>query len=166
MPWYERAHLVDTQSADAALQYGRCLSAAGRAAEAIEVLGPVAAQPTARIADREAYGRALLAAGKLAEAEPFIWALFEADPKQEDEVASLIGALLDGDLHTHAVELAHKLEVAQLKAGNQREFVARMKEISDNHKPSVDFLEYMVEVCNSGNREHDNGDPRVQRFEL
>jgi diguanylate cyclase (GGDEF)-like protein len=164
--WYERAHLLDTQSADAALQYGRCLLGGGRAAEAIEVLAPVAAQPTARIADREAYGRALLAAGKLAEAEPFIWALFEADPKQEDEVASLIGALLDGDLHVHAVELAHKLEVAQLKAGNQREFVARMKEIADNHKPSVDFLEYMVEVFNSANREHDYCDTLLKLFEL
>jgi diguanylate cyclase (GGDEF)-like protein len=165
-PWYERAHQLDAQSPDAALQYARGLLAAGRAQESIDVLGPFATQPSARIADRETYSKALLAAGKLTEAEPFIWALYEADPKQEDEVAGLIGALLNADHHAHAVELAHKLEVAQLKAGNQREFVARMKEIADNSRPSVDFLEYMVEVFNSANREHDYCDTLLKLFEL
>lgn len=164
--WYERAHQLDAQSADAALLYGRCLLAAGRAPEAIDVLAPLATQPTARIEDREAYSKALLAAGKLTEAEPFIWALYEADPKQEDEVANLIGALLDADDHAHAVDLAHKLEVTQLKAGNQREFVARMKEIADHHRPSMDFLEYMVEVFNSANREYDYCDTLLKLFEL
>jgi diguanylate cyclase (GGDEF)-like protein len=164
--WYERAHQFDPQSADAALQYGKCLLAAGRAAEAIGALRPFATQASARIPDREAYGKALLAAGKLTEAEPFIWALYEADPKQDDEVASLIGALLDADHHAHAVELAHKLEVVQGKLGNQREFVAGMKEISDHRHPSIDFLEYMVEVFNSANREHDYCDTLLKLFEL
>ena len=164
--WFERSYQFDKESADAALQYARCLLAAGRAQEAIDVLGPVATQPTARIPDRETFSKALLAAGKLTEAEPFIWSLYEADPKQEDEVANLIGALLDGDHHAHAVELAHKFEVAQLKSGNQREFVARMKEIADHCRPSLDFLEYMVEVFNSANREHDYCDTLLKLFEL
>lgn len=164
--WFERAHQFDKESVDAALQYARCLLSAKRAQESIDVLGPFATQPTARIADRETYSKALLAAGKLTEAEPFIWSLYEADPKQEDEVANLIGALLDADHHAHAVELAHKFEVAQLKASNQREFVARMKEIADHCRPSLDFLEYMVEVFNSANREHDYCDTLLKLFEL
>ncbi|MGH9521272.1 MAG: GAF domain-containing protein, partial [Terriglobales bacterium] len=134
--------------------------------ESIDIIGPFATEPTARIADREAYGKGLVAAQKLTEAEPFIWALYEADPKQEDEVANLIGALLDAGHHAHAVELSRKLENAQRKAGNQREFVALMKEIADHHHPSEDFLEYMVEVFNSANRERDYCDALLKLFEL
>jgi diguanylate cyclase (GGDEF)-like protein len=164
--WYERAYQSDNQNPDAALKYSRALLSAGRAQEGADVIAPFATNPAARIVDREAYGRALLAAQKLTEAEPFIWALYEADPKQEDEVARLIGALLDGDHHTHALELAHKLEYAQLKGGNQRVFVTRMKEIAEHHRPSVDFLEYMVEVYNSANREHEYCETLLKLFEL
>lgn len=164
--WYERAYQLDPQSADAALQYTWALLSAGRAEEAATVVAPFATHPAARISDREAYAKALVATKKLAEAEPFVWALYEADPKQEDEVANLIGALLDADLHTHSVELAHKLESAQIKAGNQREFVARMKDIADQHHASVDFLEYMVEVFNGANREQDYCHTLLKLFEL
>ena len=164
--WFERAYQMDTQSAEAALRYGQCLLAAGRAPEAITVLAPTATLPAAPIPERETYGKALLAAGKLAEAEPFIWALYEADPKQEDEVANLIGSLLDADLQPHALELARKFEGTQVKSGNQREFVTRMKEITDGHRASVDFLEYMVEVFNSANREHDYCETLLKLFEL
>ena len=166
LAWYERAHQADPNLPDAALKYAQSLLKTGRPQESIDVIGPFATLPTARIADREAYGKALVAAQKLTEAEPFIWALYEADPKQEDEVANLIGALLDSGHHAHAVELSRKLEEAQRKAGNQREFVALMKEIADHHHASEDFLEYMVEVFNAANREKDYCETLLKLFEL
>lgn len=166
LPWYEKAHQADPSSAEAALKCAQSLLGAGRAQECIDIIGPYATLPTARISDREIYGKALIATRKLTEAEPFIWALYEADPKQEDEVAGLIGALLDSGHHAHAVELSRKLESTQRKAGNQREFVALMKEISDHHHASEDFLEYMVEMFNAANRERDYCDALLKLFEL
>ena len=163
---YERAFKLDGSSADVALHYARGLNALGKAAEAIAALGPIATLPDSRIEDRETYAKSLIAAQRFPEAEPFIWELYERDPKQEDEVGNLIGALLDSENHAHAVELAHKLEAAQLKRGNQREFVTRMKDLADNRRASEDFLEYMVEVYNSANREHDYCDTLLKLFEL
>ena len=166
IPWYERAHQADPNSPDAALKCAQALLAAGRAQESIDVIGPFAMQPSARMADREAYAKGLVAAKKLTEAEPFVWALYEADPEQEDEVANLIGALLDAGHQAHAVELSRKLESAQRKAGNQREFVALMKDIADRHHGSEAFLEYMVEVFNAANREKDYCESLLKLFEL
>ena len=166
LPWYERAHGLDPHNPDVALAYGRTLHAAGQAEKAIGVLAPTATAEGSRIEDREAYAKALVAAKRLTEAEPFIWELFERDPRQVDEVRDLIAALLDTDQHAHALELAHKLEVHELKRGNQREFVALMKDILDKHKVELDFLEYMVEVYNAANREHDYCATLLKLFEL
>lgn len=166
LAWYERAHTLDPSSTEVGLHYGRALFAAGRAGDAINVLAPVATAAGSPLPHRELYSRALIAVGKLTDAEPIVWQLYEADPKREPEVGELIGALLDADHHVHAMELAHKLEVRQLKAGNQREFVALMKDVVEKHKVSIDFLEYMVEVFNAANREHDYCETLLKLFEL
>ncbi len=166
VPWYQRAHQMDSRNADVALSYGKALHAAGLVQPAITVLEPFATADKSRIQDREAYADALVAARRLVEAEPLIWELFERDPKEVSEVGELIAALLDEDHQAHALELAHKLEVHQLKSGNQREFVALMKDISDKHRAGIEFLEYMVEVYNASNREHDYCGTLLKLFEL
>ena len=142
LPWYQRAHQMDSRNADVALSYGKALHAAGLVQPAITVLEPFATAEKSRIEEREAYADALVAAKRLVEAEPLIWELFERDPKEVSEVGELIAALLDEDHQAHALELAHKLEVHQLKSGNQREFVALMKDISDKHRAGIEFLGY------------------------
>ncbi len=164
--WYERAHQMDSRNADVALAYGKALHAAGQVPQAIAVLEPFATAENSRVEDREAYANALVTAKRLVEAEPLIWELFERNPKEINEVGELIAALLDEGHEAHALELAHKLEVHELKRGNQREFVALMKDISDKHRAGIDMLEYMVEVYNSSNREHDYCGTLLKLFEL
>ncbi|MBZ5568983.1 MAG: diguanylate cyclase [Acidobacteriia bacterium] len=166
LPWYQRAHQMDSHNADVALAYGKTLYAAGMVQPAITVLEPLATADNSRVEYRQAYSDALVAARRLVEAEPLIWELFERDPKEVNEVGELIAALLDEDHQPHALELAHKLEVHQLKAGNQREFVALMKDIADKHPAGIEFLEYMVEVYNASNREHDYCGTLLKLFEL
>jgi diguanylate cyclase (GGDEF)-like protein len=167
LPWFERAHQLDPQSPETALFLGRCLQEAGRCADAINVLAPFATGAHASVEHQDTYAKALLGVGRLAEAEPLVWTLFQRTPKQhQSEVEHLVGAFLDSNQHEAAIDLAHKLEVHQLKAGNQREFVALMKEITDRYQPSADFLEYMVEVFNSANREHDYCETLLKLFEL
>ncbi len=163
--WYQRAYQLDPKNAAVGLAYGRALLAAGHPQDAITVLEPFAADK-GRTEEREAYANALVAAGRLVEAEPLVWEVFERNPRELNDVGELIAALLDEDHQAQALELAHKLEVHQLKSGGQREFVALMKDICDKHRAGIELLEYMVEVYNASNREHDYCGTLLKLFEL
>jgi len=166
LPWYQRAHQMDSRNADVALAYGRALHAAGELQQAIMVLEPFATADRPRMEDREIYAKALLGARRLVEAEPIVWELFELEPKDATEVIQLIAALLDDDHQAHALELAQKLEAHHLKTGKQRDFVGLMKDVTEKHRAGIDFLEYMVEVYNTSNRESDYCTTLLKLFEL
>ncbi len=166
LPWYQRAHQMDSRNPDVALAYGRALHVAAELQQAIMVLEPFATADRPRVEDRDAYAKALIASRRLVEAEPFVWELFELDPKDAGEVAKLIAALLDDDHQGHALELAQKLEAHQQKIGKQREFVALMKDVTEKHRAGIDLLEYMVEVYNASNRESDYCTTLLKLFEL
>jgi diguanylate cyclase (GGDEF)-like protein len=164
---YERAYSLDAGNADIALALSRTLLAKGTSDRAVTVLQPVATGPGAQTEIAEVYGRALLAARRPLDAEPFIWALYERDPKQADEVARLIAGLLDTEHGDKALAMAHRLEEGEVKRNRRRDFVGLMKDlVVDKHPAGVEFLEYMVELYNSANREHDYCDTLLKLFEL
>jgi diguanylate cyclase (GGDEF)-like protein len=164
--WYARAYALDGSNQEAALAHGRALTAQGKPEAAIPVLEPLATFAESQPQFREAYARALLGAKRTLEAEPFIWELFEKDPKQVDEVAKLITALIDAEQGHKALVAARKLEEHQQNAGKRREHINQMKEISDTHPPGTEFLEYMVELFNSTNREQDYCVTLIKLFDL
>jgi len=164
--WYERAYSLDASNQEAALAHGRALTAQGKPEAAIPVLEPLATFAESQPPFREAYARALLGAKRTLEAEPFIWELFEKDPKQVDEVLNLITALIAAEQGHKALLAARKLEEHQQNAGKRREHINQMKEIADAHKPGTEFLEYMVELFNSTNREQDYCTTLVKLFDL
>jgi len=166
LPWYQRAHQMDSRNADVALAYGQALHAAGELQQAIMVLEPFATADRPRVEDRDAYAKALIAARRLVEAEPFVWELFVLDPRDSGEVGKLIAALLDDDHQAYALELTQKLQAHQTKAGKQREFVALMKDVTDQHRSGIDLLEHMVGVYNTSNREADYCSTLLKLFEL
>ena len=165
-PWFESAYGHDGKNPAVALAYARSVLRKADPDQAIQILAPFANSPAATVELRDVYADALLAARKLVEAEPFIWELFQRDPRQVNEVAGLIAALIDNEKSHHALELAHKLEEHQNKAGQRREFVSQMKDIVDRHQPDAEFWEYMVEVYNAANREHDYCGALLKLFEL
>ncbi|HEV2021955.1 MAG TPA: diguanylate cyclase [Terriglobales bacterium] len=164
--WYARAYALDGSNQEAALAHGRTLTEQGKAEAAIQVLEPLATFAESQPQFREAYARALLGAKRTLEAEPFIWELFEKDPKQVDEVANLISALIDVEQSQKALLAARKLEEHQQNAGKRREHINQMKEITDKHPPGTEFLEYMVELFNSTNREQDYCATLIKLFDL
>jgi diguanylate cyclase (GGDEF)-like protein len=166
LPWYRRAHEMNAGNGDVALAYGKALHERGEMAEAIAVLEPFATAENGRMEEREAYARALMAANRLTEAEPVLWELFQGDPARIKEVGEMLAALLDQNQQEAAQALARKLEAHERKSGNQREFVALMKEIGEQHHAGLEFLEYMVEVYNASNREHDYCATLLKLFEL
>lgn len=164
---YARAYELDPQNPAAVLGHGKCLLDQGQAAEAADLLETVANYPSAPVEAREAFGKALLASGRLTDAEPLIWEMFERDAKQfGHEVVELIGGFLDTDEDQRACDLGARLEDFHRRAGTRREFVNQMKEMSERHRQQPLFLEYMMELYNSSNREHEYCDALLKLFEI
>ena len=153
--WYSRAHKLNKMNGPAALGYAKALMSSRKPGDAADILKPIAAREDALFQVRETYGRALLDAGRYMEAEPFLWRLFETDPKAIHQMARLLGGLLDAGTFSEAVALARKLEAHQTKAGLRREFVNLVKGIADEHPLNVEFLEFLAEMFNTSNREMD-----------
>lgn len=163
---YARAYLLDPQNPGAALGHGRALVLHGDAQQATVLLEPLANYPSAPTEAREAYAQALLALERFADAEPFLWEMFQRDHKFLPEVCCLIGALVEDGKMERALAIARKLEEHQRRAGMRREFIAQMKEVGDRHFNNAEFLDYLVELYNSANREHDYCDTLIRLFEL
>lgn len=164
---YARAYDLDSQNAAAVLGHGRCLGESGHAEEAAHLLEPLANYPSAPVEAREAYGKALVACNRLAEAEPYVWEMFDRTPKQYAPlIYGFIGSFLDADDGEQACRIADRMDSFHRKAGTRREFVQKMSEIAEQHPVNVHFLEYLVELFNSSNREHEYCAVLLRLFEI
>lgn len=165
-PWVERAYAEDPADPQIALAYSKGLVEQGQVGAAIFVLEPLVSAGSVPQDIRETYGKALLAANRLSDAEPIIWQLFEENPSRTQDVAKLIGLLIDSNQDADAVTLARKLEQYQRRKGDRRAFLTLMQEIVAAHRPSADMLEFMSEQFNSSNRETDYCQTLLKLFDL
>ncbi|HWF04380.1 MAG TPA: diguanylate cyclase, partial [Candidatus Angelobacter sp.] len=163
---YERAYNFDQLNFQAIFLYGRGLFSHNAVKECIAVLEPVVTRVKGLPELRELYAHALMAAKRPAEAEPYAWELFEKDPQQLEEVASLVGVYLDVNDTRGALELARKLEQHETSAGRRREFVTSMYEMSDRRQPTLGFTEYLVKLFDTANREHEYSQTLLKLFQL
>lgn len=166
LTWLERGYKLDAANADLALAYGKALNGAQKHEQAIEILAPLATAQGSTAPVREQYAHALMALKRAAEAEPFVWELYEKDPTQVDEMRSFLLLLISQEQADKALGVAHKLEQSMGKLGKRKEFIGVMHEILAQAQPGVEFLEYMVEVYNSANREHDYCNTLIKLFQL
>ena len=165
-PWFERAYAEDSSDMQIALAYGKSLLEQGQAGAAIFVLEQhvKTGQPSAEL--RDTYTKSLIAAHRLSEAEPLLWQIFEQNPTRFQEVADLIGMLVDAEQDAEAVALARKLEQFQRRKGERRSFVALMQDLAARHRTSPEMLEFMSELFNSSNREGDYCQTLLKLFDL
>jgi diguanylate cyclase (GGDEF)-like protein len=152
---YEKAYNLDRQNLQAALLYASYFYANNALAECIAVLTPAVADPRSTPELRDLLVRALIGCKQPSSAEPYAWQLFEQDPRRIDEIGSLIGAYLDEGLTGKALALARRLEQHENKAGRMRDFISQMEELAKKRTPSLEFLEYLVELFNTANREQE-----------
>ena len=164
---YGRAYELDPQNAAAVLGHGRCLVENNHSEDAARLLEPLANYPSAPAEAREAYGKALVGCNRLAEAEPYIWEMFDRAPKDYGPlIYSFIGAFLDADDGVQACRIADRIDSFHRKAGTRREFVHKMSEIAAQHPVNIPFLEYLVELFNSSNREHEYCATLLRLFDI
>jgi diguanylate cyclase (GGDEF)-like protein len=164
--WFERAYTEDPADSRIALGYGKSLIAQGQVGAAIFVLEPLAQVKDATLETRETYVKALLSANRLTDAEPLVWQLFQQNPSRQQDVADLIGHLVDAQQDAEAVALARKLEHFQRNRGDRRTFVAMMQDVIAKHRGSPDLLEFMSELFNASNREGDYCQTLLKLFDL
>jgi diguanylate cyclase (GGDEF)-like protein len=163
---YERAYNFDPLNFQAIFLYGRGLFSHNSVKECLAVLETVVTRVKGLPELRELYAHALMAAKRPAEAEPYSWELFEKDPQQLEEIASLIGVYLDVNDTRGALELAKKLEHHETTAGRRREFVTSMYEMSDRRQATLGFTEYLVKLFDTANREHEYSRTLLKLFQL
>jgi diguanylate cyclase (GGDEF)-like protein len=164
--WVERAYTEDSTDPQIALAYGKSLLAQGEVGAAIFILEPHVQAGSPSLEMRDAYTKALLSANRLVEAEPLLWQLFEQNPTRVQQVADLIGALVDSELDAEGAALARKLEQFQRRRGERRSFIALMQDVVANHRASTDLLEFLGELFNSSNRETDYSQTLLKLFDL
>ncbi len=165
-PWYERAYNLDPMNLQAMYLYARGLFSRNALPECIDVLKPAVTVLQSTPEVRELYAHALMAAQRPGEAEPFAWELFEKDPRQLEEIAALVGVYLDSGDTPGAMALARRIEEHETQAGQQREFLTAMFEMSDKRLPSMGFVKYLAEMFNSANREHEYNRTLLKLFQL
>ena len=163
---YERAHHFDPLNFQAIFLYGRGLFSRNAVNECLAVLEQVVTRVKGLPELRELYAHALMAAKRPAEAQPFTWELYEKDPQQMEEVASLIGVYLDVNDTRGALELARRLEESETTAGRRREFITSMYEMSDRRMGTLGFTEYLVKLFDTANREHEYSRTLLKIFQF
>jgi diguanylate cyclase (GGDEF)-like protein len=160
---FEQAYSMDGGNSAIALAYGRSLLREGHAERAVQVLR---AHPIGTSDYLETYANALLSANELEAAEPIILKFYEQSPK----ALTLIGELLTGyqkqDRGLYAVGLAKSLEPKVKALGGMRDYLLLIQELADKSTGGIDFLEYLAQLYNSSNREHEYCDTLLKLFEL
>jgi diguanylate cyclase (GGDEF)-like protein len=164
--WIERSYAEDPANPQIAFEYSKNLLEQGQVGAAIFVLESQvkAGSPSEEL--RETYAKALLAANRLSEAEPLMWQLFEENPSRVQEIANLIGLLLDAQQDAEAVALARKLEQYHRRKGDRRAFLALIQDVAARHRASPEMLEFMGEQFNASNRESDYCQTLLKLFDL
>jgi GGDEF domain-containing protein/tetratricopeptide (TPR) repeat protein len=160
---FERAYSLDPDHPSISLAHARGLLRGSRAAESAEVLRT---HPLGTLDYLETYSNALLMANQLETAEPVIMKFYEQSPKALTLIGELLSAYLKQDRSLYAVGLAKTLE-PKIKARNgMRDYQLLVQELADKSGGSTDFLEYLAQLYNSSNREHEYCDTLLKLFEL
>ena len=160
---FEQAYSLDPDNPSLSLAHARGLLRGSRAEEAAEVLRTHALGTTDYL---EVYSNALLMANQLEAAEPVIMKFYEQSPKALTLIGELLSAYMKQDRSLYAVGLAKTLEPKIKARKGMRDYLLLVQELADKSAGSTDFLEYLAQLYNSSNREHEYCDTLLKLFEL
>jgi diguanylate cyclase (GGDEF)-like protein len=160
---YGHAYSLNPQKPDIEMAHARCLLAAGRAEDCVAALR---AQSLPGPEYLQLYAQALLGANQVADAEAPVTRLYE----QGDQALALVSNILDAHVrngHTgDAIRYARALEPRAKERGGFREFVNAIRDFSDKHSTDLELLEFVAQLYNASNREHEYCAALLKLFEL
>ena len=163
---FEKAFDLDPMNGDIAAAYALELIQHKDVAGAAKALKPFSDGTGERPDLQKKYLECLLFLKRLDDAEPVALLLFDTNPDEIEGVGKIIGLWLKAGEHVRAAELARELQSHAEKTKKIREFLAMLREISQQAQPGIPFLEYLGTVYNSNNREHEYCETLLRLFDL
>lgn len=160
---YAQAFGLDRHNPAITLAYGRCLLAADRAEEAVQVLQ---SQTISAPEYTDMLAHALLRAKRIGQAEPLVSKLYEHDEKALVLVGDVISAYAHAGQNFDAIRFARAIETKAKARGSARELINLVREISDQNPTDLELLDYLAQLYNSSNREHEYCATLLKLFEL
>lgn len=160
---FARAYGLDSYNSAVVLAHSHCLLLGSHAEEAVEVLQ---AHPVQSVEYEELLAQAYLMASQVGPAEPLVTKLYDQNEKYLHLVGEVInGYIRNGSTHD-AVRYSRSLEPKSKARGTFREFLNLIKELSDKNNSDLELLEYVAQLYNTSNREHEYCATLLKLFEL
>ena len=160
---FARAYALDPYTTELTLAHARCLLRASHADEAVKVLH---SKSIAAPEYPELLAEALLMAGHTHQAEPVIAKLYE----QSEKALPMVGEVIDAYVHKgstfDAVRFARSIESKAKARGTAREFLTLIRELSEKNSADLELLDYLAQIYNATNREHEYCATLLKLFEL
>ena len=160
---FARAYGLDPQNAGIALAHARCLVRELKSEEAVQILQ---AHPMAGTEYMELLAQALLMANDVEHAEPVVSKLYEQNEKALTLVGETVTAYIRTGRTYDGVRYARSLEHQAKARGTLREFLGLIRELSEKQSTDLELLEYVAQLYNASNREHEYCATLLKLFEL
>lgn len=161
--YFERAYSLDPENPMAAMAHARCLMRASRPDHAVNVLRE---QSLSTPEFLEIYANALLLANQAEAAEPVIIQLYEQTPGALPLIGDLLAVYVREGKSEEATGFARDVEARIKKRNEMRDYLSMIRELVEKQSAGTEFLEYLAQLYNSSNREHDYCDTLLRLFEL
>ncbi len=160
---YAQAYGLDRHNPAITLAYARCLLAAEHAEEAVQVLQ---AQTIAAPEYTDMLAHALLMAKRIGQAEPLVSKLYDHDEKALPLVGEVITAYAHAGQNFDAIRFARSIETKAKARGSARELLNLIRDVSEKNPTDLELLDYLAQLYNSSNREHEYCATLLKLFEL
>ena len=162
-PVYAQAYGLDRVNPAITLAHARCLLTGERAEEAVQVLQ---VQKIAAPEYTDMLANALLRANRTNEAEPLVTRLYEHDEKALTLVGEVINTYAHAGKNFEAIRFARSIETKAKARGAARELLQLIRDVSDKNPTDLELLDYLAQLYNSMNREHEYCATLLKLFEL
>jgi len=160
---FARAYELDGNNTNIMLAHARCLLRAQHAEEAVQVLQTQTLSSAEYI---ELLAQAMLTANQLEAAEPLVTQLYEQSERALGLVGEVINAYVQSGHTTDGVRYARTLEPRAKARGTFRELLNLVRELSDKNTADLELLDYLAQLYNTSNREHEYCAALLKLFEL
>jgi len=160
---YAQAYILDRRNPAVTLAHARCLLAQEQAEEAVHVLQ---AQTISAPEYTDLLAHALLRAGHIGQAEPLVTKLYEQNDKALLLVGEVVSAYAHAGQNFDAIRFARSIESKAKARGASRDLLNLIHDISEKNPSDLELLDYLAQLYNSANREHEYCATLLKLFEL
>jgi diguanylate cyclase (GGDEF)-like protein len=165
MELFARAYQAMPGDRSTALLYAQCLLRRGDAAQAAELLHPLASSEK-DTAFLETYVDALTRSGHLDAARNVLLQLLEQGTASMERALTLADRYLQAGLHLKAIELLAPIKKKMVAARRESELAAAVDTLATSFPLSIPLAEFRGAMYNELNRESKYFDALVQLFDL